>query len=415
MSEIDDQDVSKSPLYEDREPGPDASEEVDPLGGNAAGDDEFETEALDNEEEVDHRRRALDDDPVARLEAYLRDVTHKSYRRSDFDFYLDAAKRRVQDRNYRKSNKQGYLAAELRRLLVHVERIPLILSGLVLLAMILAGTYAASRVLPEIAGEGDAQGPSVTSLLIMAAAAAAAPALAAIMAVIIGKLAWHVQFTRLNAGVERARDIRYFNHNLLMNKIKSLLDISVADAQNKEPRRGSDGLLKVYLLFICGYVLHKTLNRCYTRFAEDFEEIHLTRIRHYRRLIMLAGISVGAAALAVFAVDALFPTVSGAWAAYVIVICMAVPLATAWMSFVLLTWRARRRSGSVHGQLVFMQGLYKTYLPEAVRDRLKTGEDPGPLYEFPEIYAYNEIEDYIRWLHETLSALKRHHDMVRPP
>ncbi len=387
-------------------------------------DNDFENVDLDTVEGINLQAPV---DQITQLIAYLRNVESATYQRQDFDNRLDAAKEALQKLNYRKDDGVGYLKQEADVLAKQYDNIPLSMSRLTYgITLAITAAAAVCYVITGRYPEGfiwenlpHAQEIDFLALLITAGAVAL---FATGLGILRSQMSWYRHFTRSNSGYDRAKEIRLINHDVLVNKIKNLQQVSAADARNKDPDRGASGLLRVYLLFICGYVLHKTLNRCHTRFQQDFDSIWVptvqARIVRQGSAMVVAGI----AWLMILMFDLLPHGCSGANACeasnlfpvlFSFATALFLPLLTAWYVQRHMHRKALRKNGKVVGKVLELKGLYQTHIPLALLQKFKLTDNERPRFDFPDIYLYNDIEPYTDWLHRTLSDLKRHENETR--
>lgn len=383
---------------------------------------DFEDAGLDSLQDIDLTGQT---DEISKLIVYVQGVTYANYQRQEFDDRLDTAKFSLQSLNYYKDLGIGYLKDEADRLAIHYDRIPFWFSCLAysltfVLTLASLFYYVAENVYPieamlGVAGNGQAlkaYATAINFLLVLGLALGVT-----LLCYGLGRAAsawkWWADFEYRNSGNYRAKNIRLRNHDVLVNKIKNLQQVAGERARNKDPDRGASGLLRVYLLFICGYVLHKTLNRCHTRFRQDFEQIWVpavkARIGQLGWMTFVAGIGLSLVIIYKFAdferndISLLSSLCS----------VLFLPLLMAWAVQHGLVRRALRQKGDVIRKMNFLNSLYHTHLPSTMLAAFNESETERTRFDFPDIYQYNDIEEYATWHHNTLNALKRHEDETR--
>lgn len=375
--------------------------------------EDFETAQLDAADPVVADR---EEDTVADLARYLQGVTYATYRREDFDAKLDAAKLAVQYLNYRKHPHRGYLRDEIFRLRTHFDTIP---SAAGRTAGVLAFVWAAAAgagvfATGAVAGLSKAAwAPEAAWVALAAAGAAVICVLTATTATYVRRWVWWRQVEYKNAGVTQAKAVRQKNHDVLVNSIRNLQLISAERARNKDPDRGATGLLQIYLSFICGYTLHKTLNRCYTRFDEDLRERFLpgakARINTWRTRAVVATVAGGVAAVA--AGPALLAgSTEPVKAVAAVLSLLSVPLGATWLTARHLHARSVRPGSRTDQRLTYLEGLYRTQIPARHLEEFEEPPTERKRFDWVSINAYNDVESYASWLHGVLVALKRHED-----
>ncbi len=362
----------------------------------AADQEDYETPALD---ELPDNDDPDEDDEITRLIRYLEETSYHSYARADFDKRLDEAKFALQMANYRKTpRRSGFLQDEIDRLVVHINTIPQVFAILALLT-----SFGLSFLIPSNAGQ------YLVAVLFAVFSCYWVGAWS-------GGLIWWSQYTRKNLANTRAKALRLRNHDVLVNKIKRVQSVSLEKAQNKDPEKGATGLLRLYLTFICGYVLHKTLNRCFTRFHEDLYEVAIPTVAAKTNLLGAVALVALLACWCNFALSQSgaadfskliwgFPTVPSTF--------LFASFAACWFVY----WRLRRRvlsqGGRVTRQVQFLEELYKVRVPVHLLTRFGERPSQRKRFDFPSTYEYNDVEQYSKWLFETLTALKKHEDEVR--
>ncbi|ESQ74679.1 hypothetical protein [Asticcacaulis sp. AC402] len=382
---------------------------------------DFENVELDTVDGIDTSGKS---DEISKLVGYLQNVSYASYQRQDFDDRLDAAKGSLQALNYRKDEGLGYLKDEAELLAVHYDRIPRFISILAFVLALVVTTgafvwYLVSRThlhdaLIYAAGIKDpfVAYPNAINFVFLAGVSIGIASLCLGLGYLISWFRWWRDFEYRNSGNNRAKDIRLRNHDVLSNRIKNLQQVANERARNKDPDRGASGLLRVYLLFICGYVLHKTLNRCHTRFQQDFDQIWVPSVK--ARIEQLKWLCVVAAiAWAMVVAYKLLNPATDVTILFSLAAILLLPLALAWFVQRSLFHRAIREKGNVVKKLAFLKAMYQTHIPGHLLAAFKETETERLRFDFPDIYQYNDVEEYAAWLHNTLGALKRHEDETR--
>jgi hypothetical protein len=229
----------------------------------------------------------------------------------------------------------------------------------------------------------------------------------------LNKSIWWLNYEYKNKGFMRAKTIRLWNHDVLVNKIKNVQQVSIERARNKDPDRGASGMLRLYLLFICGYVFHKTLNRCYTRFTQDINSIILpnivARTKHWRTAsLTILLITILTIIFNLFYEGRVFLSL-----VLFQINVLLIPILGAYLVQDYLHNSAVKKGSYVSNHFEFLHGLYVTHIPKSMLQAFDETDNQSDRFDFPDIYKYNDVEDYAKWLHSVLTSLKRHEDETR--
>ena len=380
---------------------------ADGLSDNEGSVDEFESAAL---QENSGATLDVHHDAIEALIDYLQCVTHTNYKREEFDEKLDRAKYELQVENFRKSAHKGFLHDEIVRLRTIFGVTPGRFAVLTAIATGISSFFAYPFI---VTGMADITMRGVDLLAVTLLPAIVFIGFSFVLNELMTKLYWWKHYGRGSAGLIRAKNNRSRNHDFLVNKVKNEQKIALTTARNKNPENGSNGALRMYLIFIVGYVLHKTVNRCYTRFEEDLHEIHIPAfqdaISKWRWRFFIAA----TAALIIF-VTSDAETFRNNGVMHIVLATLVAPTFAGWIAFGLLHRAALRNDGRISKHLHYVKGLFSAKIPDEILTGFGEPISQRARFDFPNAYEYNTVEHYTPWLHETLEALKRHENETRP-
>ena len=369
-------------------------------------EDQFESPELENEDAGGTRQD--DTSCFGVLVRYVEGAKWDTYDRTRFDDLLDSAKLELQKRNYRQDEEQGFLAEEIRRFRRHFNQIPHVFS-LVAVAAVLAIAFMGASAAP---------GPSVVEHLSATGAGALVVGIAAVVvAFVISAIVWHAQFRHRHNGMNRLLRIRQYNFYVLQQSLKQLQQVASERAQNEEPDKGASGLLQTYLTFICGYVLQKTIGRCFTRYRQYLDEIDISAVRdRSRRWLTAAAMSVLAAVVSAVAAGA--PAFEGGGSALLeraapLVGFVTLPTLAGMVVHEALVALMLRRGGRIDRRRGQLQDAYSNIPSDELLLAFGFQATDHDRFDFPSIYSWNDVKEYTEWFHNTLVRFGKHKDRVK--